>query len=86
MTSKWVRNSKLSNRQIGKLIDCFVLVVPSSKAAKMLKINRHSADRVGNIIRTKLTQEVEVDESYFGGKKKGKRGQERQIKYLFSVS
>lgn len=75
MTCEWVRNSKLSNRQIGKLIDCFVLEAPSSKAAKMLKINRHSADRVGNIIRTKLAQEVEVDESYFGGKKKGKRRQ-----------
>lgn len=84
MASKWIKNSKLSNRQIGKLIDYFALEVPANKAAKMLGINRHSAERVYNTIRIQLAKEcekrsplggeVEVDESYFGGKHKGKRG------------
>jgi transposase len=84
MTSKWVTNSKLSNRQIGKLIDYFVLEVSAIKAAKMLEINRHSSERVYHIIRVKLSREcenetpfgreIEVDESYFGGSRKGQSG------------
>ncbi len=84
MSSKWIKNSKLSNRQIGRLIDYFVLEVPAIKAAQMLSINRHTAERIYNVIRVKIAiecekqspfrGEVEVDESYFGGKRKGKRG------------
>ena len=84
MTRRLIKNSKLTNRQIGKLIDFFVLEVPASKAAEAMKINRHSAERIYNIIRTNLAHEcekqsqlmgeVEVDESYFGGHRKGKRG------------
>ena len=84
MASRWIKNSKLSNRQLGELIDYFVLEVPANRAAKMLGINRHSAERVYHIIRLKLAREcekdspfggeVEVDESYFGGRRKGQRG------------
>ena len=84
MATKWIKYSKLSNREIGKLVDYFVLEVPARKAAKMLGINRHSAERIYNIIRLNLAKEceresplggeVEVDESYFGGRRKGKRG------------
>lgn len=84
MSIKWIKYSKLSNRQIGRLVDYFVLEVPARKAAKVLGIDRHSAERIYNIIRLNLTREceresplggeVEVDESYFGGKRKGKRG------------
>lgn len=84
MASRWIKNSKLSNRQLGKFIDYFVLEVPANRAAKMLGINRHSAERVYQIIRLKLAREcekdspfggeVEVDESYFGGRRKGYRG------------
>jgi len=84
MPSKLISKSKLSNRQIGKLIDLFVLEVPAIKAAKSIGINRNSAQRIYHIIRLYLarecelsspfTGEVEVDESYFGGKRKGNRG------------
>lgn len=84
MSSKWIKNSKLSNKRIGRLIDYFVLEVPAIKAAKMLSINRHSAERIYTTIRINMAREcekespfggeVEVDESYFGGKRKGKRG------------
>jgi transposase len=84
MSSKWVKKSKLSNRSIGRLIDYFVLEVPAIKAAQMLSLNRHTAERIYNVIRVKIAiecekqspfrGEVEIDESYFGGKRKGKRG------------
>jgi len=84
MASRWVKGSKISNRQIGKLIDYFVLEVPASKASMMMSINRNTAQRIYNVIRIKLAQEceerspfkgeVEVDESYFGGRRKGQRG------------
>ena len=84
MSSKWIKNSKLTNRQVGSLIDYFVLEVPAIKAATMLSINRHSAERIYTIIRINIAREcekesplggeVEVDESYFGGKRKGQRG------------
>lgn len=54
------------------------------KAAQVLRINRHSAERVYQIIRQHLARdcerrsplhgEVEADESYFGGHRKGLRG------------
>ena len=84
MARRWIPRSKLSNRQIGQLIDLFALEVPASKAARHLGINRHSAERVYSYVRKALAHEceqespfggeVEVDESYFGGYRKGKRG------------
>lgn len=84
MASKLIPKSKLTNRQISQVIDLFVLEVPAIKVAKVLKINRHSTERIYTIIRLCLareceslspfTGEVEVDESYFGGKRKGNRG------------
>jgi len=85
MTKQLIINSKLSNRQIGRLIDLFVLEVPAIKSAKVVKINRHTAERIYQVIRSRLAiecerqsplfnGEVEVDESYFGGWRKGNRG------------
>jgi transposase len=84
MASRWIKGSKISNRQIGKLIDYFVLEVPASKASIMVSVNRNTAQRIYNEIRIKLAREcekrspfkgeVEVDESYFGGRRKGQRG------------
>lgn len=66
------------------MIEFFVLEVPANKAAKAIKINRHSAERIYHIIRLSLAiecekespfnGEVEIDESYFGGHRKGMRG------------
>lgn len=84
MTKRLIKNSKLTNRELGRLIDFFALEVPAKKAAKALGVNRHSAERVYHLIRLRLAAEcekqspfegeVEVDESYFGGYRKGNRG------------
>ena len=84
MASKLIKNSKLANRQINKLIEFFVLEVSAIKAAKSLLIHRHTAERIYQRIRLCLAREcekegpfageVEIDESYFGGKRKGHRG------------
>jgi transposase len=79
-----ITNSKLTNRQLNELIKYFALEVPASRAAKVMQINRHSAERVYQVIRrcmarecelhSPLGGEVECDESYFGGRRKGPRG------------
>ena len=84
MTKRLIKNSKLTNRVLGRLIDFFALEVSAKKAAMALGINRHSAERVYHLIRLRLAAEcekqspfegeVEVDESYFGGHRKGNRG------------
>ena len=84
MARRLIPKSKLTNKVIKQLIDLFVLEVPALKAAKALDINRHSAERVYSRVRkvvakdceeqSILSGEVEVDESYFGGSKKGEIG------------
>jgi transposase len=79
-----VKYSKLTNRQLNELVKYFALEVPASRAAKVMSINRHSAERVYHVIRRCLAREyelespfsseVECDESYFGGWRKGPRG------------
>jgi transposase len=84
MSKRLIARSKLSNRQLHQLVDFFALEVPALKAARVIGINRHSAERVSHIIRrhlawacehhSPLRGEVEADESYFGGHRKGLRG------------
>jgi hypothetical protein len=50
-----IKNSKLTNRQINELIKYFALEVPASRAAKVMNINRHSAERVYQVIRRRLS-------------------------------
>ena len=84
MTKRIIKNSKLTNRQVNQLIAYFALEIPANRAAQVMQINRHSAERVYQIIRRSLAREcelqsplggeVEMDESYFGGRRKGTRG------------
>ncbi len=84
MPKRLVPHSKLSNRQLNRLIELFALEVSALKAAGVLGIHRHSAARVYRVIRQRMAQdcerhaplrgEVEADESYFGGHRKGRRG------------
>jgi transposase len=79
-----IKNSKLTNRPLNELVKYFALEVPASRAANVMGINRHSAERVYQVIRRCLAREcelhsplggeVERDESYFGGRRKGPRG------------
>jgi len=78
--------SKLSNFKQNKLIEYFVIGVTANTAARVLRINHKSAvyyfRRIRELIAVNLASsteelfsgEVEVDESYFGSHRKGKRG------------
>ncbi len=85
MARRIIPRSKISNRQLNELIRYFVLEVPGSRAARETSINRHTADRVYTVIRKCIViacekeapfggGEHEIDESYFGGHRKGNRG------------
>jgi transposase len=78
------RRSKLSIYKQNKLLELFVGGVPARTAAKLARINRHSATLYYQKIRAMIAAEIEdevlldgeieIDESYFGGRRKGKRG------------
>ena len=84
MPQRLIKNNKLTNRQLNELVTYFASEVPASRAARVMSINRHSAERVYHVIRRCLAREcelhsplggeVECDESYFGGRRKGPRG------------
>ena len=84
MPRRLIKNSKLTNCQLNELVKYLALEVPASRAAKVMRINRHSAERVYQVIRRCLAREcelrsplgggVECDKSYFGGRRKGPRG------------
>ena len=83
MATMYVRKSRLSPRQQGKLIDHFVAGSTARAAAEVVGVQANTAIRffmrLRQLIASKLPSyrlsgEVEVDESYFGGVRKGKRG------------
>jgi len=81
-----MRKSRLSRAKQHKLIEHFVAGTTARCAADLLRVNRKTAayyyHRLRAIIVMKLREgttefisgEIEVDESYFGGARKGKRG------------
>jgi len=77
------RKSRLSSRQQGKLIEHFVLGATARAAAQVAGVQANTAIkffmRLRQLIASKqpsyvLSGEIEADESYFGGVRKGKRG------------
>ena len=84
MSKRILRNTKITNRKFNELIKLFALEVPATKAAVATGVNRNTASRIYREIRERIARacgeesflegEVEVDESYFGGKRKGQRG------------
>ena len=78
------RKSRLSRKQQRKLIELFVAGSTARAAAEMADVSRQTArlyyQRLRKLIAQKtqasfeLSGEVEADESYFGGVRKGKRG------------
>ena len=77
------RRSRLSGKQQGRLIDLFVAGATARAAAELSGVNRNTArvfyHRLRHLIASKqpsydLSGEVEADESYFGGVRKGRRG------------
>jgi transposase len=81
MHLKW---SKLTAKQTEELLRLFVAGVTARSAAELAEVNRHTATVFFTRVREKIAKhqedelsfygEVEVDESYFGGRRKGKRG------------
>jgi transposase len=79
----YTRKSRLTVRQQGKLIEHFVLGATARAAAQVAGVQANTAIkffmRLRQLIASKqpsyiLSGEVEADESYFGGVRKGKRG------------
>jgi transposase len=81
MRFKW---SKLTERQTNELMKLFVAGTTARVAAEVASVHRNSAILFFHKCRQAIAAhqerqwpfygEVEVDESYFGGKRKGKRG------------
>lgn len=77
-------HSKLSGNQTRRLLEHFVAGTPARTAAELAGVNRNTATlfyhRIRNLIAARLDEtspiegEIEVDESYFGGVRKGRRG------------
>ena len=79
-----MRKSRLSNSKQHRLIEHFVSGSTARTAAALIGVHRNTAayyfHRLRQLIHktvedeTPLFGEIEVDESYFGGRRKGKRG------------
>ena len=79
-----LRYSKLTTNKRNRLLEFFVSGATARTAAEIVGVNRNTArlffHRLRVIIaeeqekQSPFTGEIEVDESYFGGRRKGKRG------------
>ena len=79
-----MRKSRLSSAKQNRLIEHFVAGTTARTAAVLVGVNKTTASYYFHRLRelifkavedeTPFSGEIEVDESYFGGKRKGKRG------------
>ena len=83
MATMYKRKSRLSARQQSKLIELFVAGATARAASELVGVQANTSAmfflRLRRLIASKipsyeLSGEVEADESYFGGIRKGKRG------------
>jgi transposase len=78
------RKPRITKKQIEKLMEHFVAGTTARTAAELVEVNRNTATKFFHKFReiiasnieddSLLEGEIEVDESYFGGKRKGRRG------------
>jgi len=84
-SKRWINLSRLSSSQWLRVIKLFELEVSARTIAKQIGVAYNTAHRAVTILRmailahaedavSLLSGEIELDESYFGGKRKGKRG------------
>ena len=79
-----LKRSKLSARASNRLVEHFIAGTPARTAADLVGVNRNTAITFYHRLRLIIAEfmpsvemfggEVEVDESYFGGLRKGRRG------------
>jgi len=84
MHTGWLRKSRLSWQKQARLMEHFVAGATARTAAELIQVNKRTAAyyfyRLREIIyqatedEMPLAGEIEVDESYFGGRRKGLRG------------
>jgi len=78
------RKSRLTKKQREKLIEHFVAGTTARTAAELIEVNRNTSTKFFRQMRKLIALriedesvfegEIEVDESYFGGRRKGRRG------------
>lgn len=84
-TGRWINSGSLSSGQWLRILKLFELELSTRKMALQLKLSYPTVFKAVNTIRASilahaddaaqlLSGEVELDESYFGGHRKGKRG------------
>lgn len=87
-----IKYAKLSDKLIKLILKHFCLELTAVQTAKLLSLNRNTIDRYFHIFREeiakyqednlqKLSGEIEIDESYFGSRRRGdKRGRSTERK------
>ena len=87
-----MRKSRLSRTKQNKLIEHFVAGTTARTASVLVGVNKSTASYYFHRLReliyqeiedtTPLSGEIEVDKSYFGVKRKGKRGRGLLVNFL----
>ena len=83
--NKYLKNAKFSDAQFRKILQLFCLEMDALKVSEYLSFNRNTINRIYHKIRLRICEicdnespfsagEIELDESYFGGKRQDKRG------------
>ena len=85
LKNKYIKRSRITEAKFRQLIKLFAHDLDAQTIASLSNLNRNTVNRYLNLIRKRIAEfceiqsplkgEIEVDESYFGGKRiKGKRG------------
>jgi len=82
--NKYVNRSKISESKFREIIKLFCLDLDAVQISKLTGLNRNTINRYLAAIRERIAEyceecsplsgQIEVDESYFGGRRAGKRG------------
>lgn len=82
--NKYVNRSKISEAKFREIIKLFCLDLDAVQISKLTGLNRNTINRYLTAIRERIAEyceecsplsgQIEVDESYFGGRRSGKRG------------
>jgi len=85
MVNKYLKRGHISDRKFRDILKYFCFDIDATTTSKLTGISRNSINKVFTGIRVRIAEiceensifavgEIELDESYFGGKRKGKRG------------